>query len=140
MLYNAIPPNQRIITWNNKKVCVIQKEYPTASKLGKPQKQHWDIAVIKTPPTSTIDGASLSYDFLKFAVVVEFGMNETKEHLIDDIERICHEQANLNLGLIIHLYRLSKPGAKMSNRDWSSNSQPMIDICTLTIVAFSVLL
>ena len=39
-----------------------------------------------------------------------------------DIERVCHAQANLDLGIIIHLYRLSKPGAKISNRDWSSKS------------------
>jgi len=49
-------------------------------------------------------------------------MNEPKEHLIDDIERLCHEEANLDIGIIIYLYRLSAPGAKISNRDWSSNS------------------
>ena len=122
MLFNAMPSKQRYTKWGSNKICVIQKEYPTAGKLGKPQRQHWDIAVIKTPPSSTIEGGSLSYDYLRLAAVVEFGMNEAEEHLVDDIERICHVQANLELGIIIHIYRLSAPGAKISNRDWSPNS------------------
>jgi hypothetical protein len=122
MLFNALPAEQRYTQWGNKKVCVIQKEYPTAGRLGKPQRQHWDIAVIKTPSSSLLAGESLSYDYLRLAAVVEFGMNEAEEHLVDDIRRICHAQANLELGIIVHLYRLSTPGARISNRDWSPNS------------------
>jgi len=48
MLYNALPAEQRYTKWGANTVCVIQKEYPTAGKLGKPQRQHWDVAVIKT--------------------------------------------------------------------------------------------
>lgn len=135
MLFNALPAEQRYIYWGNHKICVIQKEYPTAGNLGKPQRQHWDIAVLKSPPSSIVEGESLSYDYLKLAAVVEFGMNEARGHLMDDIERICHAQANLELGILIHLYRLSKPGARISNRDWSSKSPRIMskeDILNLT--------
>ena len=121
LLFNALPVEQRYITWQDRQVCVIQKEYPTARKLDKPRRQHWDIAVIKSPPQSLVGGPA-AYDYLKLAAVVEFGMNETEEHLTDDIERLCHRDANLEHRFAVHLYRLSEPGAKFSGRDWSSNS------------------
>ena len=120
-LYNALSLEQRYTTWQGQKVCVVQKEYPTAGGLGKPHRQHWDIAVIRTPAESIPTECS-GYDYLKLAAVVEFGMNEAAEHLKDDIERLCHQEANLIQGFIVHLYRLSKPGALFLNRDWSSNS------------------
>lgn len=101
MLYNALPSDQRYTTWKNQKVCVIQKEYPTAGNLGKPQRQHWDIAVFKTPPSSIISTGKHSFDFLRLSTVVEFGMNEPKEHLIDDIERVCHKDANVDRGIAV---------------------------------------
>ena len=126
MLYNALHPDQRYTTWNNQKVCVIQKEYPTAGKLGKPRRQHWDIAVIKTPPSSIISKDKHSYDYLKLSSVVEFGMNESEEHLVDDIERLSHEDANVDQGIIVHLYRLSESGAKLSGRDKSARSKQIL--------------
>lgn len=93
MLYNAIPEEQRYITWQNQKVSTLQKEYPTASNLGKPQRQHWDIAVLSTPPESVMIGAN-SYDYLRLAAVIEFGMNETEEHLI---QAIRHLESKLHL-------------------------------------------
>jgi hypothetical protein len=125
-LYNALPPDQRYSTWNNQKVCVIQKEYPTAGNLGKPRRQHWDIAIIKTPPRSMVPTDKYSYDYLKLSSVVEFGMNESEDHLVDDIERVCHADANVDQGIIVHLYRLSKSGAKFSNRDWSAKSRQIL--------------
>ncbi len=119
-LYNALPAEQRFTTWQGNQVCVIQKEYSTAGNLGKSKRQHWDIAVIQTPPQSIKE--SKSYDYLKLAAVVEFGMNANKEHLIGDIERLCHTDANLAQGFIVHLYRLSKSDALFSGRDKSSNS------------------
>jgi hypothetical protein len=121
MLFNALPAAQRYTTWQDRKICVLQKEYPTAANLGKPQRQHWDIAVIRTPPESIIDGSG-SFDYLKLAAGVEFGMNEPEDHLLDDIERLCHQDANLDQGFVVHLYRLSEPDAKFSNRDWSPKS------------------
>jgi hypothetical protein len=125
-LYNALPPGQRYTTWQNHKVCVIQKEYPTAGLLDKPQRQHWDIAVIKTPPESLASGRAAAYDYLRLAAVVEFGLNEGIEHLMDDIERLSHASANVDQGLVIHLHRLSKPGAKISGRDWSAASKRIV--------------
>lgn len=117
MLYNALPVDQRFTTWQGHKVCVIQKEYRTAESLGASRRQNWDIALIKTPPESIAKDAALSYDYLKLAAVVEFGMNVEEEHLRRDIERLCHPDANLEQGFIIHLYRLSERGAEVSNRD-----------------------
>ena len=125
MLYNALPEEQRFATWYGNKVCVIQKEYSTAGNLGKSRRQHWDIAVIKTPPES-IEGKPQAYDYLKLAAVVEFGMNEAKKHLVDDIERLSHPEANVMQGFAVHLYRLSEPGAPFSRRDWSANSKRIL--------------
>ena len=121
-LYNALPQEQRYTTWLEQKVCVLQKEYPTYDLLGKPRRQHWDIAVIKDPPESARLTEALSYDYLRLAAVIEFGLNEAEAHLVDDIERLCHTDANIEQGFLIHLYRISKPGRKFSNRDWSANS------------------
>jgi hypothetical protein len=120
MLFNAMPIDKRYIFWKNQKVCTIQKEYPTARSLGKPRRQNWDIAVIKNPPHS--NKKSQSYDYLRLSAVLEFGLNEPEEHLIGDIERLCHINSNVDQGFIIQLYRLSEPGAQFSARDWSPNS------------------
>lgn len=121
MLYQAIPKSQRVISWENQKISVVQKEYPTAGKLGKPRRQHWDIAIIKSPPESISSGHG-SYDYLKLYAAIEFGMNESEEHLQDDINRLCDEGSNIEHRFIVHLYRLSESGARFSSRDWSSKS------------------
>jgi hypothetical protein len=72
MLYNALPEQQRYATLHGNKLCVVQKEYPTAGNLGKPQRQHWDIAVIQTPPEG-IGTEPQVYDYLKLTAAVEFG-------------------------------------------------------------------
>jgi hypothetical protein len=120
-LYSVLPPEQRYTIWQGQKISVVQKEYPTAGALDKPRRQHWDIAVIKTPAESVKTGSG-GYDYLKLAAVVEFGMNEGVKHLEEDIRRLCHQEANLVQGFIVHLYRLSEAGALFSSRDWSSHS------------------
>ena len=125
-LYNALPEDSRHVNWKGAKVCIIQKGFPTQSNLGKPQRQHWDIAVIKNPPTS--DHLKFSYDYLRLSSVIEFGLNEAEAHLVDDIERLCHADANNEHGILVHLYRLSKAGQKFSNRDWSPNSPRIISL------------
>ena len=125
-LFNTFLEDRRYTDWLGKRVCVIQKEYPTAGNLGKPQRQHWDISVIKTPPESILASSSISYDYLKLSAVIEFGMNEDLEHFIDDIERVCHPDANAEERFVIHYYRLSQPGQKFSNRDWSPNSRQLL--------------
>src|SRR3990172_10326972 len=86
MLFEALDPSQRYLTCMGQKVCAIQKEYPTAGNLGKPQRQHWDIAIIKAPAESAPEKKP-TYDYLKLEAIVEFGMNEAKAHLEDDIKR-----------------------------------------------------
>ncbi|MFC1936764.1 hypothetical protein ACFLYP_03765 [Chloroflexota bacterium] len=49
-----------------------------------------------------------------------------KNILIDDIERVCHPDANLEQGFLVHLYRLSTPGAMFSGRDWSPKSAKLL--------------
>ena len=127
MLFNELPEKQRHITWDGQKVCVIQKEYPTAGKLEKPQRQQWDIMVLKSPPESIVEGVG-SYDYLKLFAVIEFGMNEAKAHLEDDIERLCHSEADLEHALIEHLYRCSESGNLFSGRDWSPKSPRILSI------------
>lgn len=120
-LYNALLPGERFSLWQGHKVCVLQKEYPTADSLGKPQRQHWDIAVLKNPP-QCLRGKQPSYDYLRLAAVIEFGLNEAQEHLEDDIARLGHPGANVDKGYFIHLYRLTAPKAQCSGRDWSNTS------------------
>jgi len=63
-----------------------------------------------------------SYDYLKLAAAVEFGMNVPEAHLKEDIKRLLHPDAHVEQGFIVHLYRLCEPGAKVSDRDWSASS------------------
>jgi len=124
-LYKLIPPSKRHFLWNGNRACIIQKEYPTASNLGKPTRQHWDIAVIKIPPKSTEDRHS--FDYFKLDGVVEFGMNEAYDHLQDDVERMSHPDSNLDYGIAVHFHRLSKPGGFISGRDWSPKSKRIVN-------------
>lgn len=121
MLYTALPEKERYTEWQGKTVCVLQKEYPTAHNLGKGKRQHWDVAVLCNPP-EPIPNMPKSYDYLKLSAVVEFGLNEAVDHLIDDIQRLGHPRANLVQGFVVHLYRLSDAGATFSSRDWSARS------------------
>lgn len=121
-LIGRLSPDDRYTYWQDKRVSVVQKEYPTAGRLGKPQRQHWDIAVLKTPLQSDYD----SYDYLRLEAAIEFGLNEAEAHLIDDIDRLCHPKANVDNGFLVHLYRLSRPGAQFSGRDWSANARQII--------------
>jgi hypothetical protein len=122
-VYQTIPEIMRYLLWKGKKVCVVQKEYPTAGKLGKSRRQHWDIAVLRSPPESSEDPG---YDYLGMDAVIEFGMNQDREHLDDDIARLSHTDANLTQGFAVHLYRLSKPGLRFSGRDWSPKSKQLL--------------
>jgi hypothetical protein len=117
-LLDALPAAERYTDWQGQRVCVVQKEYPTARPLGKSRRQHWDIGVVRVPPESVNTGDLPSYDYLKLAAAVEFGLNEEEEHLKDDVARLCSGEANVGQGFLIHLYRLSGPKSKFSARDW----------------------
>jgi hypothetical protein len=92
-LYNLLPEEERYVSYQNQRVCILQKEYPTATNLGKSQRQHWDVSVLSTPPTS--QSRKEGYDYLPLLASIEFGLNATEEHLKDDIERLGHADANV---------------------------------------------
>ena len=119
LLYAALPESSRYFDCNGKKVCAIQKEYPTATSLGRSKRQHWDIALIRHPAESD---RSLEYDYLPLQAVAEFGMNERIDHLKDDIDRLTHDEANIVDKFVFHLYRLSEGANPISRRDWSPDS------------------
>ena len=125
-LYHALPAEDRYTTWMGQRVCTVQKEYPTAGCLGKPKRQHWDVAVIRVPPEAVRNDGKPSYDYLRLAAAIEFGMNEPKVHLEDDIKRLCHPEAGVDYRFLFHLYRLSEPEAKFSGRDWSADSSQIL--------------
>ena len=127
-LYNALPDDQRYELWDGHEVCLIQKEYLTAHDLDKSKRQHWDLAVIKTPPESLPEGDHPAYDSLRLAAAIEAGLNEPAAHLREDIRRLSHEKANLEQGLVLHLYRLAEPGKRVSGRDWSYNSPRIVTV------------
>lgn len=134
MLYAAIPDEQKFVQWDNQKVCIVQKEYPTAMNLKKSKRQHWDVAILKSPPESS-QLEYHSYDYLKLFAAIEFGMNESEDHLQDDIDRLCDEGSNIEHRFIVHLYRLSESGAKFSGRDWSSKSPRILSIESVRKIA-----
>jgi hypothetical protein len=119
-LYNALPEESRYTACNGHRLCVLQKEYPTAHHLGKSRRQHWDISLIRTPVEAP-DRPNV-YDYLPLAAVVEFGLNCPSNHLGEDIRRLCHEGANVDNRFVVHLYRLSPAADKISGRDWAPES------------------
>ncbi len=127
-LYNDLSEEQLYFFLDGKKVCVIQKEYPTATNLGRSKRQHRDISMIKKPAGSSKSIPDQSYDFFKLSAVVEFGMNASVDHLEDDIDRLCHPDANVESRFLVHLYRLGKPGNRFCRRDLSNRSRSMISI------------
>ena len=126
MLFNALPEDQRFAACDGRRLCVLQNEYRTASDLSKSKRQHWDIALLQKPLDAVPDSPP-AYDHLKLAAAVEFGMNVGQKHLVEDIRRLSHPEAHVGQGFVVHLYRLSQPGALFSNRDWSRNAKR---ICT----------
>jgi hypothetical protein len=123
-LYNALPEDKRyhmieVAPGHKERVCTIQKEYRTKVDLGKKRRQNWDIAVIKEPDCHVQN----NYDYLPLSAIVEFGMNEGLDHLVDDFLRVSHPEANADHRYIVHLYRLSGASDKISGRDWSANAR-----------------
>ena len=84
------------------------------------------MAVLKNPSESF--ETKSSYDYLKLFAAIEFGMNEAREHLEDDINRLCHPEANLEHGFIVHLYCLSESSNLFSGRDWSPRSPRILNV------------
>lgn len=118
-LYTAFQTDELCYGWHGEhKVCLIQKEYPTHHHLGRSRRQHWDISVIKAPITDP--GCEPAYDHFRLAAVIEFGLNCGAGHLVDDIERLTHPEANLDRGFLVHLDRFSDGALHVSDRDWNA--------------------
>ncbi|MFQ6061367.1 MAG: hypothetical protein ACE5KV_08795 [Thermoplasmata archaeon] len=115
LLWRRLSKDERYVRLNQKKVAIIQKEYPTAKPLDKSRRQHWDISIIKSPVPS-VPQRTFLYDYLPLECAIEFGLNCTEEHLRDDIDRLSHPDSNVENGIIVHLYRLSEG---ISGRDLS---------------------
>ena len=115
-LYNALSDNQRHFEWEGRRICAVQKEYATAHDLGKSKRQHWDIAVLKNPPATK---GKHPYDLFEIEAAVEFGLNEGRDHLLEDMRRLSHKSSNVGKGYAVHLYRISEG---LSERDMSPRS------------------
>jgi len=120
MLFNRLPDEERYVQLGDKKVSIIQKEYPTSHRLKDSRRGHWDIAVLQKPLTST---KSPAYDFLKVDSAVEFGLNESLRHLEGDIKRLSEKESNVAHKFIAHFYRLSNAE---SLRDWNPRSKRIV--------------
>ena len=125
-LYSKLPESLRnielYIAGEKIMVCRIQKEYPTKTDLGRSRRQNWDLAVI-----GDTGKEQDKYDELPLCCVVEFGLNATFEHLKDDVERVGHDGACVDNTYVVHLYRISEAGKKISRRDASRNHKEIID-------------
>lgn len=53
-------------------------------------------------------------------------MNADKTHLKEDIRRLSHQDSYVEYKYIVHLYRISGPKPKVSNRDWSPRSKQIL--------------
>ncbi len=127
-LLTALPDAGRFTSWNGTRVCTIQKEYRTAGTLGKSKRQHWDIALLKVPLHSACSGRDYPYDNLRLAAVVEFGLNAGEKHLLEDIRRLGHPDANVDNTFVAHFCRLTTPGAAISARDRSTRSKSVVTV------------
>jgi hypothetical protein len=122
MLFNRLPADERYLLLGDKKVSIIQKEYPTAHRLKDSRRGHWDIAILQKPLSSMKYPA---YDFLKVDSAVEFGLNESMHHLEGDIKRLNDTESNVAHKFIAHFYRLSQAE---SLRDWNPSSKRIVSL------------
>ena len=53
-------------------------------------------------------------------------MNANKDHLKEDIRRLSHQNSYVEYKYIVHLYRISGPKPKVSNRNWSPRSKQIL--------------
>jgi hypothetical protein len=55
-------------------------------------------------------------------------MNADKDHLEEDIRRLSHPNSYVENKYIVHLYRISGPKPKVSNRDWTPRSKKILTL------------
>lgn len=126
-LMSMLPEGRRFSEWKGKKVCVVQRQYRTPDNLGRSTAQHWDLVALRTPLES-LPPRKTCYDFLGLSAIVEFGLNPVREHLVDDIDRLAHGSVSADRKFIIHLYRLSAPGKRFSERDLTPKSSQIVKV------------
>lgn len=123
-LISALPKEYLYTDVDNREICSIQKEYRTWNNLGKSKRQNWDIAVIDTASISS--QGNIDHDYLPLFSVIEFGLNELLAHLVDDIDRLDHKDANISgKRFIAHFYRLSD---KFTRRELSPKSKKILTV------------
>jgi hypothetical protein len=127
-LYAALPAESRYMNVASVgKVCRVQKEYPTPTNLGKSRRQGWDICLLDTREGEgeQTDNTLPLFDRLGAAALVEFGLNATKKHLVEDIRRLAHRDVRADLRCAVHLVRRSggRGAARLSNRDESTTGR-----------------
>ncbi len=115
-----------------KDICIIQKEFPTLSKLiFTTKRQHWDIAILDESGGTTTTVNDLSNKQLKeqesqkLFAAIEFGMNADKNHFDQDLKRLKHKDAlgkQFEYGYVVNLVRIGD----ISGRDRSVN--PFSDV------------
>jgi hypothetical protein len=111
-LVGNIPEKERTVRVGDKDIHVVQKEYPMVDKQGRSKRAHWDIAVLDDVQTSD---RLRWYDTLRLNSAIEFGLNESIDHLRRDVQRLSHENSGMKRGYIIHLHRFSR---SVTRRDW----------------------
>jgi len=111
-LVGNIPEKKRLVRVGDKDIHVVQKEYPMVDKQGRSKRAHWDIAVLDDVQTSN---RQRWYDTLGLNSAIEFGLNESIDHLRRDVQRLSHEESGMKRGYIVHLHRFSR---FVTRRDW----------------------
>lgn len=131
-LFQKLPKKYAAFPFDGRtfETCLVQKEYPTATKVGKDSKrQHWDISLLKVGEDVlqrnqlSISRRKEPLDDLELTAVAEFGMNTQIEHLIDDYLRVSHPSVSITDRYVVQFYRISESNNKISGRDWSIKSQ-----------------
>ena len=91
-------------------VCIVQKEYRTSGDLGKSRCANWDVSVLNLPLTVSdrFSENECAFDHLNLNCIIEFGLNESIDHLQDDIDRLSHGQCIANGKYIVHLRGYSR--------------------------------
>ena len=91
-LYASYPEHGRYAEWDGDRVCVVQKQYSTAASLGKPRRQYWDIAALRTRCECVrgLPARHPAFDYLRLATAVKFGLNYPAAHLAEDVRRLSH--------------------------------------------------
>lgn len=125
-LFTLLAPEERYFSVRGRAVGCIQKEYPTATKLGRSKRQHWDIAVLDSSVGAYMSESKL--EEIPLVAVFEFGLNEAVDHLKNDLDRLLHSEARVENAVAVHLQRIGDRVNRFSDRDFSPSSARIVDL------------